>query len=336
MPILDGSALIENRVQAIRALHGQLDNQGAQLDVSGGIDSAVMLGLLAAALGADNLTAVYSSIHSGDEFRLRARACAKAFGVALVEINLSMIFDELTDTMRAALGAAGADLGSVAKRIEADRTVLGSLRSCLRAPVGRAFNRMTGGAIRHGTGNECEDRFIRFYQKGGDGEVDTNPIAMLSKGEVFQLARALGVPREVIDALPSPDLHGIGAAHNDEDELFELTGVHWTYSKIDAESGDYVRTGSIERMSRFLDTGAEDALFGQAQPTDEQFAAWVDAAKLCFSGYESSEVLGLLRSARRLERSSRHKANPNIPSLGERADLLADGLLTNTLPAECS
>ena len=70
-----------------------------------------------------------------------------------------------------------------------------------------------GGGIRHGTGNECEDRFLRFYQKGGDGEVDTNPIAMLSKGEVFQLARGLGVPQRVLQALPSPDLWGVGEQH---------------------------------------------------------------------------------------------------------------------------
>ena len=43
---------------------------------------------------------------------------------------------------------------------------------------------MTGNGLRHGTGNECEDRWLRFYQKGGDGEVDSNPIAMLSKGGI--------------------------------------------------------------------------------------------------------------------------------------------------------
>lgn len=332
MPVIDGPALIENRVRAIRELHASIGNQRAQLDVSGGIDSGVLLGLLARAVGPGNVTAVYSGIHSGDEFRERARQVAQAFDVALVEIELTGLFDQLTDLMQDSLRAAGVDLEAVSGRIRSDHTVLGSLRSCLRAPIGRGYNRMTGGGVRHGTGNECEDRFLRFYQKGGDGEVDTNPIAMLGKGEVFQLARALGVPRSLIDAVPSPDLHGIGSEHNDEDELLELSGVHWTYSRIDPETGDYTRVGSIERMSRFLDAGQEALLFAPEAPTGAGVAAMVKAAEPFFPGFPPAEVEGLIRSCRKLEAASRHKANPNIPALGERAELVQQGLLTDTLP----
>jgi len=337
MPLLDGPALIENRVQAIRAMHQRVGTQRAQLDLSGGIDSGVMLGLLARALGPEQITAVYSSIHSGDEFRERAEECAEACGVALVQIDLSELFDQLTASMHASLAAAGADLDAIRERCAQDSTVLGSLRSCLRAPLGRGFNRMTGGGIRHGTGNECEDRFIRFYQKGGDGEVDSNPIDMLGKGEVFQLARALGVPRSLIDAIPSPDLHGIGTAHNDEDELLALSGVAWTYSKIDFESGDYTRVGSIERMSRCLDASLgkqriEDLLFGEPEPDAAQLNSLQQAARPFFPRHSVEELAGFLRSARRLEQSSRHKANPNIPSLGTRSELVAAGLLSDRLP----
>ena len=329
MPVLNGNQLIENRVGVIRDFHNRIGNQRAQLDLSGGIDSGVLLGLLAKAVGPENVTAVYSSIHSGDEFRDRARLAAKAFGVALVEIDLTAMFDKLTDTMQTALGDAGADVAAAKQRIKTDRSVLGSLRSCLRAPIGRGFNRMTGGGIRHGTGNECEDRFIRFYQKGGDGEVDTNPIAMLGKGEVFQLALALGVPRPLIDAVPSPDLHGIGEAHNDEDELRELSGVSWTYSRIDSETGEYTRVGSIERMSRFLDTGIEAELFGDPDP---DFKKLTTAAVHFFPSNSVVEIEALLRSSRKLERTSRHKANPNIPALGTREELVSAGLLTDLLP----
>src|SRR5690606_15604020 len=152
--------------------------------------------------------------------------------------------------MKASLLAAGHDAATLDARIVKDPTILGSIRSCLRAPVGRGFNRMTGSGIRHGTGNECEDRWLRFYQKGGDGEVDTNPIAMLAKGEVYQLGRALEVPRSIIDALPSPDLHGVGDTHNDEDEIRAMSGVDWTYSRIDWDTGAYVRVGTIELLSR--------------------------------------------------------------------------------------
>jgi NAD+ synthase len=336
MPVLDTDALIENRVSAIRKAHADAGITRAELDVSGGVDSAVMLGLLARALGPENVTAVYQGIDSSDESKSRAREAAEAFGVTLVETDLTGVYGTLVLEMRRALAAAGYSDSEIDARIESDPTVLGSLRSCLRAPVGRGFNRLTGGGIRHGTGNECEDRWLRFYQKGGDGEVDSNPIAMLSKGEVFQLARALGVPRSILTALPTPDLWGVGDDHNDESELLRLSGVAWTYSRVNPDTGEYTRVGTIERLSRFLDsevrvagegrTDAESVLFAAG---DENFT--LDALTV------AAEAFGLTRehlaSARKWEAVTAHKGNPNCPSYGDRAELLDAGIVTDALPA---
>jgi hypothetical protein len=199
--------------------------------------------------------------------------------------------------------------------------------------MGRGVNRMLGPGLRHGTGNECEDRFIRFYQKGGDGEVDTNPLAMLAKGEIFQLAIELGVPRSILTAIPTPDLQNRGDAHNDEDELRELTGVDWTYSRVDPDTGAYRSIGTIERMARFLDTqlaeGGPD-LFGRAEP--DFLLLQERALSTAFEGFPAADVEVLLRSARSVEASSRHKMNPNCPALGGREELIAAGILTNVLP----
>jgi hypothetical protein len=51
-----------------------------------------------------------------------------------------------------------------------------------------------------------------------------------------------------------------------------------------------------------------------------------------FAGLAAELVPDLLRAARRAERTSRHKANPNCPTLGERGPLLAAGVLTDALP----
>lgn len=330
MPVLDVPALIAERTAAIASYHRKTGIDRAELDMSGGVDSAVMGALLARALGAHNVTAAYISVHSDERFLRRAREAAATAGLALVEIDASAAFDTLHAHMLAALGAAGFDPGAIAARRAKDPSVNGSIRSCLRAPIGRGLNRLTGGGIRHGTGNECEDRFVRFYQKGGDGEVDTNPIAMLSKGEVFQLARGLGVPRSILTAVPSPDLHGIGEAHNDEDELREATGVHWTYSKVSPDSGEYTYTGTIERMSRFLDGAPE--LFGAEPPPFDQLAERALAGAFPEAHFSREGVLQYLHSARKLEASTRHKWNPNCPALGDRAALLAAGLLSDVLP----
>ena len=329
MPVLDAPALIDDRVAAIRNFHARVGSERAELDLSGGVDSATLLGLLARALGPDKIVAVYTSIHSSLDSRSRAREAAAAFDVPLVECDLTPIFDELIASMRAALVRAGHDGEALDARARKDPTILGSIRSCIRAPVGRGFNRMTGGGIRHGTGNECEDRWLRFYQKGGDGEVDTNPIAMLSKGEVYQLARALGVPTSILAAIPSPDLHGTGDAHNDEDEIRQLSGVDWTYSRIDPDSGAYTRVGTIEMCSRFLDDHPE--LLRDDELPEAELERLARAGEALFRR-RHPVVLALLESARAIEKATRHKANPNCPTLGERGPLVERGILDNRLP----
>lgn len=346
MPVLKVKELINNRVEAIRAYHASTGIKRAQLDISGGIDSACMLGLLVRAIGADQITAVYTGIHSSESSRKLAQSVADAFGVALIQLEATHVFDALIQSMGSALRDAGFDGDAIDEACRRDPMILGSIRSCLRAPIGRGFNRMTAGGLRHGTGNECEDRWLRFYQKGGDGEVDSNPINMLSKGEVFQLAKALGVPQTIIDAKPTPDLWANGDVHNDEDEIAAYLGLsfegHSWYSYINGQ-GDYSHVGLSERISRFLDLPLLELPHGEGQVEDLLFAetladddlnALVEKAStsLVFQGVESDLIAKLLPKVRRVEAITRHKENPNCPGLGRRQDLVKLGILGDELP----
>ncbi len=339
MPVTGVEDLIDERVEAIRAFHRTCRTDRAQLDVSGGVDSAVLLGLLARALGPDHIAAVYSSIDSDPACGTRAAEVADAFGVPLVDVDLSAPFHAMSDDLLQAMAGAGHDVDAIRARCEADPTIHGSFRSCLRAPVGRYVNRLFGGGIRHGTGNECEDRWLRFYQKGGDGEVDTNPIAMLSKGEVFQLARGLGVPRSILTARPTPDLWATGEAHNDEDEIADylgLTGVADQglafYSYVDPDAGAYTNVGLIERVCRFADQPAGEGLFTTWQSEEDLVIMAAAAAETTFAGVDATTTLRVLAAAQRAEAATRHKYNPAIPTLGDRAGLLAAGILDEALP----
>lgn len=353
MPVLDAKKLFDNRVEAIRDYHKKAGLERAQLDVSGGVDSAVMLGLLAEALGPGKVTAVYSGIHSSKDSRLRAHRVANKFGVDLLDLDLSDVFTNIVNECLAAYNNThGSQLRAetmqpVYDRLKSDPTVEGSLRSCLRAPIGRFCNRMLGNGIRHGTGNECEDRWLRFYQKGGDGEVDTNPLAMLSKGEVYQLAVYMGVPEEIITAVPSPDLQANGHAHSDEAELEALYGIPLTYSRVNM-NGEYTKVGTIEKVSRLMDavnsgTGIPrtDAGFLKKNKTLPGFNRLCDAAASLFADWYIDDLLDFLSKCDEIEESTRHKALPT-PTLGERDDFLEihirnktvrEGILTNELPA---
>ena len=74
-----------------------------------------------------------------------------------------------------------------------------------------------------GTGNLAE-RTVGYFTKWGDGACDINPIAMLTKQEVYVLARYLEIPDSIIQKKPSA---GLWDGQTDEDEL----GI--TYNRID-------------------------------------------------------------------------------------------------------
>lgn len=342
------NTLYDNRVEAIRKAHIDAGLARAELDLSGGIDSAVMAGLLVMALGPANVTLAHTNINSNPEQTARAQALAEGLGCRLAIGDFTPAYEMIVAEIRRSLVAAGYDDAEIEARLASNKTILGSIRSTLRAPLGRGYNRVTGGGIRHGTGNECEDRFLRFYQKGGDGEVDSNPIAMLSKGEVYQLAywlaqrtpSAASAYRAIIEATPSPDLWGEGDGHSDEAELQSWTGAPFTYSRIDPDTGEYTYVGSIERVSRFLDLYVEDdsTTMGDLLFADNLSVGTLDSltAKAgdsgLFEGLDKDTVISLLWASHRIERITRHKENPNCPTYGTRKDLVRAGILLNTLP----
>jgi NAD+ synthase len=75
-----------------------------------------------------------------------------------------------------------------------------------------------------GIGNLSE-RTAGYFTKWGDGACDINPLAMLTKQEVYTLARYLELPECIINKKPSA---GLWEGQTDEDEL----GM--TYAQIDA------------------------------------------------------------------------------------------------------
>jgi NAD+ synthase len=68
-----------------------------------------------------------------------------------------------------------------------------------------------------GTGNKVEDFGVGFFTKYGDGGVDISPIADLTKSEVRELAKYLGVTNTIITAKPTDGL--FGDDRSDEDQL---------------------------------------------------------------------------------------------------------------------
>ncbi|MDD5291937.1 MAG: NAD(+) synthase, partial [Candidatus Omnitrophica bacterium] len=74
-----------------------------------------------------------------------------------------------------------------------------------------------------GSGNKSE-LTVGYFTKYGDGGVDILPLGGLLKTQVRRLAKELGIPREIIDRVPTA---GLWQGQSDESEL----GI--TYENLD-------------------------------------------------------------------------------------------------------
>ena len=93
---------------------------------------------------------------------------------------------------------------------------LANAKARLRMTTLYHFAGLTNGIV-VGTGNKIEDFGVGFFTKYGDGGVDISPIADLYKSEVYALADALGIVKEIQDATPTDGLWDDG--RTDEDQM---------------------------------------------------------------------------------------------------------------------
>ena len=304
MPVLNPEAVISALVDGLRDHMKEACVDHLTVAVSGGVDSALSLCLAARAAGPGNVVAVYIDIDSSADSRRRARLVAEVCGVTLIEVSATKEFSRMAMMLRHDIGSfTDQDNAMTEAREQVDLTILGSLRSTFRTPIIDYMNRVCGkgAGLIVGTGNECEDRVFRYYNKRGDGAVDCNPAANLSKGEVRQVALAIGVPLEVVLATPTADLWGCGDTQSDEVELTQSSGgLSWTYSTID-ESGNYTGLGTIELISRLDD---QHGIFTPAFDVD---TFDLDIALLSMGLPPDVITRGHIISARAWEHSTQHK-----------------------------
>jgi len=83
----------------------------------------------------------------------------------------------------------------------------------------------TYGGLVVGTGNKVEDFGVGFFTKYGDGGVDISPIADLTKTEVRQMAKELGVIEEILIAKPTDGLW--------EDDRTDEDQIGATYEELE-------------------------------------------------------------------------------------------------------
>jgi NAD+ synthase len=168
------------------------------LGLSGGLDSSVSACLAAAALGADNVTALIMPYGSSQKKDVEdAEEVAGVFGINSLTIDISPMVD------------------AYYQNFPTDNKVIkGNKMARERMSILYDFSARKGALI-IGTSNKTE-LLLGYGTVHGDMASALNPIGDLYKSQVRSLATYLGVPERIINKAPSA---GLWPGQTDEGEL---------------------------------------------------------------------------------------------------------------------
>lgn len=204
---------IEKTVAWIREIVGVSKTEGILVGLSGGIDSAVV-GFLIKKAFPENSLGVILPCKSSPKDAEDAKALAEASGLDYFTVDLTEVQGQLLKNTLTAMGDHKKD--SLMRLTDAN--LRARMRMSTLYAVANANNYLVAG-----TDNAAEV-YTGYFTKYGDGGVDLLPIASLTKREVYEWARHLGVPQCILDRAPSA---GLWEGQTDELEM----GT--TYDRID-------------------------------------------------------------------------------------------------------
>jgi len=161
----------------------------AVLGLSGGVDSAVVAYLCARAFGPENVYAFRMPYKiSSQESLDHAQLVIDDLGIQVRTIDITPMVDGYVSNHEPEISPSR--LGNV----------------CARTRMIVIFDQSARvGGLPIGTGNKSE-RLFGYYTWHADDSPPINPIGDLFKSQVWEVARELGVPKEIIEKPASADL----------------------------------------------------------------------------------------------------------------------------------
>jgi len=250
----DAKAWIDRKTDIFNEYLRKAGLKGCVVSVSGGVDSAVTLGLMHTASKKENspikrVVGIAQPIHSTEKIWKRALELQAAFPSSeIFTVDQSKIYDQLHELVETSVNIKGGFFAT------------GQLKSYMRTPVGfyvaQLLSQEGFGSVVVGTGNKDEDGYLFYFCKAGDGVCDLQLIADLHKSEVFAVGRELGVPQSILVAPPSADLW---EGQTDEDELgfsydfIELWTEYLAYTEEMKQ--EFRKECSDDAFKQFMETG---------------------------------------------------------------------------------
>jgi NAD+ synthase len=215
----------------IKAVVKDTGSKGLVVGASGGLDSAVTTKLCADALGPENILNIFmpSAVTPAADYKLTL-GLSRKWGVRYEVVGIQPAIDVFTGTL----------LSDVKVPLEK-----GNISARCRMIV--LYNRAKKtNYLVAGTSNRSE-YMMGYFTKFGDGASDLVPMVDLYKTQVRQVAEMIGVPKEIIDKVPSA---GLWEGQTDEGEM----GI--TYHDLDIVLDGIAFGGSDEGIAKDAGVGS--------------------------------------------------------------------------------
>ncbi|MHA1382490.1 MAG: NAD+ synthase [Candidatus Helarchaeota archaeon] len=175
--------------------------KGVVLGISGGVDSALTARLSVDALGKDSVLGfILPEKKSNPDDRKDAMDLISQLGIEHETIDITPMIDSFNNMCK--------------HFTPQNKLVVGNLRPRIRTQI-LYFHANLLSRLVIGTGNKTE-LYVGYFTKYGDGGVDFEPIGDLYKTQVWQLAKYLKLPKNIIEKAPSA---GLWVGQTDEGEL---------------------------------------------------------------------------------------------------------------------
>ncbi len=201
---------VKAKVHIINTYFHKAGLQSAVVAVSGGIDSAVVLSLVARAQKESDgpikrivpltLPVFKSTYTTGQESATsRAKEVIEHNNLTPIVYDLTKAYEVLKQTIDTAFGTVG------------EPWAAGQLVSYLRTPANyyttSLLTQLNQGGLLCGTTNRDEGAYLGYVGKASDGIVDIQIISDLHKSEVRAVAKVLSVPQSILDVTPTGDMY---------------------------------------------------------------------------------------------------------------------------------
>jgi len=208
--------------------------RGVVVGLSGGVDSAVTAVLCKKALGGERVTCLFLPDESTPEMDLRDyREITASFNLKCVVKDITRIVESIREN-------------SV---YPPSKMALANIKARVRMILLFEYANMTNTLV-CGTSNKSE-MLIGYFTKYGDGGVDIMPLGDLYKTQVWELARYLGIPDNIISKPPSAGLY---KGQTDEEE------IQMKYEQLDKILAGLEKKMKMEDIAKFSGVTIEEVL----------------------------------------------------------------------------